>query len=216
MTLADNYRHRFTSALVPIAEALEQQLHSYLSEELHIDRISARAKSVDRFLDKAAKAVDGSNKYSDPLNQIQDQIGARIITFYVSDIKIISSVVEKYYRVAESKTVVPDSEWEFGYFGKHYIALLPRELIDPSVDDESLIPEFFELQIKTLFQHAWSEANHDLGYKPGSEPLKGDEKRRLAYTAAQAWGADRVFDELYQERSKVAGSGKDGCDAVGK
>lgn len=207
MTLANDYRLRFTDALTTIAEALELQLRSYLSEELHIDRISARAKSIDRFLDKAGKVVGGVKKYSDPLNQIQDQIGARIITFYVSDIQPISAVIEKYYRLAESKTIVPDSEWEFGYFGKHYIALLPRELIDTSVD-ESLIPDFFELQIKTLFQHAWSEANHDLGYKSGSMPLTGDEKRRLAYTAAQAWGADRVFAELYRERTKASDADK--------
>lgn len=204
MTLDVDYRLRFINALVPIASALEQQLRTYLSEELHIDRISARAKSIDRFLDKAGKVIDGIRKYSDPLSQIQDQIGARIITFYVSDIQAISQVIERYYRLAESKTIVPESEWEFGYFGKHYIALLPRDLIDTSID-ESIVPEFFELQIKTLFQHAWSEANHDLGYKSGLVPLIGDEKRRLAFTAAQAWGADRVFDELYRERIKASG-----------
>jgi putative GTP pyrophosphokinase len=58
--------------------------------------------------------------------------------------------------------------------------------------------DFFELQLKTLFQHAWSEADHDLGYKPSAE-LSLDQKRRLAFTAAQAWGADLIFDELYRE-----------------
>jgi GTP pyrophosphokinase len=57
------------------------------------------------------------------------------------------------------------------------------------------------LQIKTLFQHAWSEANHDLGYKPALAPVGVEDERRLAFTSAQAWGADHIFDELYSERA---------------
>jgi ppGpp synthetase/RelA/SpoT-type nucleotidyltranferase len=213
MSLADDYKRRLTEALSPIAIAIEQQLRDYLSDEIHIDRISACAKSADRFLAKAGKSVDGVNKYSDPLTQIQDQVGARIITFYVSDIKPISAVIEKYDRLVESKIIVPDSEWEFGYFGKHYILLIPRDVIDTSID-ENLVPEFFELQVKTLFQHAWSEANHDLGYKVGATPLTPDETRRLAFTAAQAWGADRVFDELSQERKRIdAAAAHEGASA---
>jgi putative GTP pyrophosphokinase len=67
--------------------------------------------------------------------------------------------------------------------------------------DETLIPGFFELQIKTLFQHAWSEADHDLGYKPGDQPLTSEQKRLIAFTSAQAWGADHIFDQLFRERS---------------
>lgn len=44
---------------------------------------------------------------------------------------------------------------------------------DEIKEDESVA--FFELQIKTLFQHAWSEAEHDLGYKP-STVLSSDQK----------------------------------------
>jgi ppGpp synthetase/RelA/SpoT-type nucleotidyltranferase len=200
MSLADDYRRRFTKALIPIAKAIEEQIRQFISEEDHIDRIIARAKTIDRFLAKAAKVVEGIPKYSDPLNQIQDQIGARIVTFYLSDVGRVSEAIEKYYRPVEAKALVPESESEFGYFGMHYILLVPADVIDPELEQD-IVPEFFELQIKTLFQHAWSEAEHDLGYKPGSKPLTADEKRRLAFTAAQAWGADRMFDELFRTRN---------------
>jgi putative GTP pyrophosphokinase len=59
--------------------------------------------------------------------------------------------------------------------------------------------------VKTLFQHAWSEAEHDLGYKRGSTPFSAEGKRKIAYTSAQAWGADHIFDELFRARG-TAGS----------
>lgn len=197
--LENAYRTRFGVVLTPLASALEQHVRDHLSGEPRIDRVTARAKSIDRFMTKALKIEGETPKYSEPLNQIQDQIGARIITFYLSDVERISRAIKKYYRPIEFQQLVPESEWEFGYFGLHFVLHIPSDLVDPSID-KSLMPEFFELQIKTLFQHAWSEAEHDLGYKPEGRPLNSDEKRRLAFTSAQAWGADRVFEELSQER----------------
>ena len=199
--LEEEYRQRFEVVLKPLASAIERHICEHLQSEPRIDRITARAKSVDRFLVKARTLVNGEPKYSDPLPQIQDQIGVRIITFYCSDVDSVIESVKRYYRPIESRVIVPDSEWEFGYFGHHFVLLIPSDVIDSSVD-KTLIPEFFELQVKTLFQHAWSEANHDLGYKPQSAPLNSDAKRRLAFTSAQAWGADRIFDELFREGSK--------------
>lgn len=162
-----------------------------------VDRITARAKSVDRFIGKALRTRDdGQLKYSDPIHQIQDQVGARIVVFYLSDVERVSREIVKYLRPIEAQTIVPDSEAEFGYFGKHYILIVPTDVYDDKLPRGSG-PRFFELQIKTLFQHAWSEAEHDLGYKP-SAPLSGDQKRRIAFTAAQAWGADTMFDELHR------------------
>jgi putative GTP pyrophosphokinase len=200
-TLEASYRRRFDAALAPLAQAIGDQLREYLATEPHIDRVTARPKSVERFLTKAEAREQEKPKYSEPLRQIQDQVGARIVTFYLSDVDRVAAIVEKYFRAIESRNLVPDSEWEFGYFGRHYILIVPSDLIDISADKE-LVPEFFELQIKTLFQHAWSEANHDLGYKQiaGARLLTPDATRRLAFTAAQAWGADRIFDELYRER----------------
>jgi len=198
--LEATYRERYRAVLEPLAAAIEEHLLDHLGSEPRIDRVSARAKSVDRFLEKAQSVVDDKPKYEDPLRQIQDQIGARIVTFYRSDVDRIAAVIEKYYRPVETQELLPECEWEFGYFGRHYVLLLPSDLMDPALD-KSQMPDFFELQIKTLFQHAWSEANHDLGYKSGSAPLDADAKRRLAFTSAQAWGADRIFDQLFIERS---------------
>ncbi len=207
--LEHEYRRRFDTVLVPLAASLESHLKEALHSEVRIDRISARAKSVDRFVAKAQITESGRPKYSEPLRQIQDQIGARVVTFYLCDVDRIATVIERYYRRIESRIVVPDSETEFSYFGRHYILLNPSELM-PSGPEKALTPEFFELQISTLFQHAWAEAEHDLGYKPQSPTLPREAKRRVAYTAAQAWGADRMFDELFRESVEKSSQVPDG------
>jgi putative GTP pyrophosphokinase len=196
-SLRNDYETRYEQMLLPLAERLQSHLKNVLGGHERIDRISVRAKSIDRFVAKAAKQVDGRGKYDDPLNQIQDQIGARIVTFYKSDVDEIAGEVRKYFRHIESQLIVPESEKEFGYEGQHFILFTPRDVFDDEIKEEESI-SFFELQIKTLFQHAWSEAEHDLGYKP-TTVLTNDQKRRLAFTAAQAWGADQIFEELHRQ-----------------
>jgi ppGpp synthetase/RelA/SpoT-type nucleotidyltranferase len=115
----------------------------------------------------------------------------------LDDVEKVSTVIDSYYRRIELKELVPESLNEFGYVGKHYILAFPEDLFADSAD-RTKHPQFFELQIKTLFQHAWSEAEHDLGYKP-EEPLTPLQHRQVAFTAAQAWGADHLFSTLHGE-----------------
>ena len=198
-SLEQDYAARFTTALKPAANELQRLIEGYLKGAERIDRVSVRAKSVDRFLKKAAKiGDDGQQKYSDPLNQIQDQIGARIVTFYLADVQVMAERILKYFAPIEIKELVPDTEAEFGYFGKHFILLLPSDVTEANPASD-LLPQFFELQVKTLFQHAWAEASHDLAYKPSGTELTSAQKRKVAFTAAQAWGADLIFEDLWRE-----------------
>lgn len=142
--------------LLRLASNISEHLQSILQGQLRVDRISARAKDVNRFLRKAATQIDGRAKYSEPLDQIQDQIGARIVVFYKSDVDRIDAIIKRYFTAIEFRRVVPDSEAEFGYFGHHSILVIPSDVVDSDMD-RALVPNFFELQIKTLFQHAWSE-----------------------------------------------------------
>ncbi len=199
-TLESEYADRHQTALVPTAEVLRLHIADLLKGEPRIDRVTARAKDPASFLKKAETLVRGKPKYKEPLSQIQDQLGARIITFFKSDVERIDAIVRSFFKPIEFRDRVPESEWEFGYFGRHYVLIVPTDVKSESIDGKK-IPDFFELQVKTLFQHAWSEADHDVGYKPGSTPLTPEEKRKLAYTSAQAWGADQMFDELFHARS---------------
>jgi putative GTP pyrophosphokinase len=198
MTLKQIYTDRYNSALIQISKNLEQELLSNLDGIEHIDRIYSRPKSIDRFLSKS-KILDGSGKpkYSDPINQIQDQIGARIIVFYLDDVDKIKAQLLRYYTPIEEEYKIPESEKEFDYEGMHFIFLIPPDVI-PDKLEEDRVPKFFEVQVKTLYQHAFSEASHDLAYKP-NRILTRDQKRKVAYTSAQSWGADQVFLELVNE-----------------
>jgi ppGpp synthetase/RelA/SpoT-type nucleotidyltranferase len=196
--LLSRYSALYEAVLVPITGQLEALIRDHLRGVPRIDRVCARAKTPESFMEKARKRLrDGTPRYSEPLIQIQDQIGARVIVFFKEDVDVVSEKVLRYFRHIEAKTVIPDSHWSFGYFGKHLVLDLPADAVPRAIDVRSA-PSFFELQVRTLFQHAWSEAEHDVGYK-GLETLNEDQTRRLAYTAAQAWGADRTFQELLGE-----------------
>jgi len=194
--LESRYRSRYERVLLPLCSRLDSYLRDVVKGYPRLDRVSVRAKAVDRFLEKAARQEGGERKYTDPLNQLQDQLGARVVVFYLADVEQIGAKIEEYFGSIEVQHIVPDSPSEFGYEGKHYILFIPQDVRIASVDEEC--PTFFELQIKTLFQHAWGEADHDLIYKPAGQ-LTSDQRRRVAFTAAQAWGADRIFEDLTLE-----------------
>jgi putative GTP pyrophosphokinase len=118
-SIREAYAARREQVLLPLASRLEQHLMNLFNGYPRIDRITVRVKSVDRFVTKAEKQEDGKPKYDDPLNQIQDQLGARIVTFYTRDVDSLAEQTKKYLRHIESRQIVPDSEKEFGRRFRH-------------------------------------------------------------------------------------------------
>lgn len=184
------------NAAKDLKEDLEKTFSSISKTEIHIDRIDTRAKNLDRFVDKAVKPnEDGTFKYLNPINEIQDQIGARILVLYLKDVEKVAERIYDYYTDFEDVTKEPENDHEFKYFGRHMILTMPMEIRDKY--GKKYIPNVFELQIKTLFQYAWSECEHDFNYKNiEGKQLSKEEERLLALASAQAWGSDKIFDEL--------------------
>lgn len=91
---------------------------------------------------------------------ITDIFGMRIITFYVDDVDKVASVVERLFEVDWDNSVDKRKLHEvdsFGYMSLHYICRHPD------------FPYRFEVQMRTILQHAWANMNHDTGYKSGVE-----------------------------------------------
>jgi putative GTP pyrophosphokinase len=199
--LANIYTIRYETILKPLTRRLEAHICEILEASPHgflrVDQVTARAKTPSSFLQKAAALQNGEPKYVDPLNQIQDQIGARVVAFYLDDIEPLAQLIQAYIPPIEEQDIIPESPNVFEYEGKHFILFLPKDIITPEIPRADC-PTFFELQIKTLFQHAWAQANHDLCYKP-HQSLAWDQQRQVAFTSAQAWGADWIFNQLFRE-----------------
>ena len=77
--LKEEYIEKYQKFLSPAAKRLEPFLRELFIGVPRIDNICTRAKSVDRFLGKAAKTDEraGNLKYEFPLDEIQDQVGAQ-------------------------------------------------------------------------------------------------------------------------------------------
>lgn len=169
-------------------------------------------KEKESFVNKALKPkvdsktrepIEGTLKYENPFIDIQDIIRARIVVYYLSDVDIIAKRVKDSLGGIEDNDFVNFDDYQkFGYQGRHLIVNINKALIPDGLGlNKDLMPSFFELQIKTLFQHAWSQAEHDLRYKESKDhPLSFEEKRMLAFAAAQAWGTDKVFDSIYTNK----------------
>lgn len=94
------------------------------------------------------------------LASITDIIGLRIITFYSADVDKVASAVERLFDVDWENSVDKRKLLEidsFGYLSLHYVCSEPG------------FPYKFEIQMRTLLQHAWANMNHDTGYKSGVE-----------------------------------------------
>jgi putative GTP pyrophosphokinase len=191
--LRELYAERL-SMLEELRNSLQHETNEALSGVAHIDRVSFRVKTVDSFVAKA-QDPDNSPGYSDPLVEIEDQVAGRLLVFFLTDLPVVHRHLEATFNTVERVERRPSRDAEFGYESDHLICLIPPHLKPSQWDARADLPTTFELQIRTLFMHAYAEPQHDLAYKTSTE-LPKSARRELAWIAASAWGADQAFERL--------------------
>lgn len=109
------------------------------------------------------KIYKKGDKYQS-MYDITDLLGARVICCFVDDVNKVGKKIEENFvidwenSVDKSKIMEVDS---FGYLSLHYICSLKGEDGYP----EELTNKKFEIQIRSILQHAWAVAEHDTCYK---------------------------------------------------
>jgi len=160
--------------------------------------VEGRTKSVSSFAAKAAKQRDGKPLYDDPLTQITDQIGVRVITYVLSDVSAVADLLASTFTVLDDRDLGQEtaSEGRFGYSSRH--VLLTPEPDHASVTVlEELGGQPASVQLRTVLQHAWAEFEHDIRYKGQvPEEFGPDLDRRFTLAAGLLDLADREFSMI--------------------
>jgi hypothetical protein len=134
-----------------------------------------------------------------------DQVGLRIVTYLQSDVVAIVDLLGSQFEVLADRDKGQEtaSKGRFGYASRHLDLML---VDDEPTDDATLEPlqgQQFEVQIRTVLQHAWAEFEHDIRYK-GTIPDEHapDLDRRLTLAAGLLELADREFSTIRDRLQK--------------
>ncbi|HZJ04507.1 MAG TPA: DUF429 domain-containing protein [Nocardioidaceae bacterium] len=160
--------------------------------------VTGRAKSVASFAAKADRRVAGTPLYSDPLEEITDQIGVRVITYLHSDVMAVADLLGDQLAVLDDRDMGQEtaSEGRFGYASRHLLVALDAARSTPSAY-EALRARRAQVQVRTVLQHAWADFEHAIRYK-GTIPEEHvpDLDRRFTLAAGLLELADREFSMI--------------------
>ncbi len=150
--------------------------------------VTGRTKSVASFAAKAERTVAGAPLYRDPLDEITDQIGIRVVTYLRGDVTAVADLLGDQLAVLDDRDMGQEtaSEGRFGYASRHLL-----------VAHDSLKGLRAQVQVRTVLQHAWAEFEHAIRYK-GTIPEEHapDLDRRFTLAAGLLELADREFTTI--------------------
>jgi ppGpp synthetase/RelA/SpoT-type nucleotidyltranferase len=189
-----------------LAEDLVNKI--FLENNFGVHQIVGRTKAIDSVRNKIY-----DKKYKDPNTQITDIIGVRIITHYMHDADRAIEIIKKEFTIDNKNSVDKRSilgPGEFGYRSVHLITKLNRS--------RGRMPEYavlknlwFEVQIRSLLEHAWATINHEIVYKSKIK-YPNTTLRRFAAIAGALEILDREFQEMPREREKLIDEYKEAFD----
>ncbi|MFF0286470.1 GTP pyrophosphokinase family protein [Streptomyces sp. NPDC005262] len=175
----------------PALESLMRELLLSQGIQIHYVRSRVKAKaSTIRKLEDPAKNYTG-------ISDLTDMLGVRIVTYFPDDVDRVAEVIRREFEIDDENSIDkralldPD---RFGYLSLHFIAQLKSPRIE--LAEYTRFKEFiFEVQVRSILQHAWAEIEHDLGYK-SSSALPPEIKRRFSRVAGMLEVADNEFQAI--------------------
>ena len=141
--------------------------------------------------------------YPHPWQDIHDLIGVRVTTYHSTEIPRIIEALTEVFEVRRSvdKTAQTRVSGSFGYGSHHLILRVPPARVAPVL--QAYAGREFEVQIRTVLQHAWAEFEHDIRYKRrgNTGKLAPEVDRAFTLAAGLIELADQQFDLIAAQQS---------------
>ncbi len=161
--------------------------------------ITSRTKHSD-----SVRAKLRRKSYRDPTRQLTDTSGIRVITHYRSQISPVVDVLSEEFEVNKANSIDRRRALhlrEFEYTSVHLIVRLKGSRARMA-EYGALVGQWFEIQIRSILEHAWAEIEHQVVYKSGIRYPDGI-VRRFAALAGVLELLDDEFVNLKGERDKL-------------
>jgi len=173
-----------------LANEMGEALISKVKEaKIKTASITFRAKTVESFIDKSER-----KPYKNPLTEITDLAGVRLVCLYESDIEKIEKVIQDEFKVCEKVDKYKEAGSDkMGYLGVHFVVELKDHYSGPRYD--GLHGSKCEIQVRTILQDAWAIINHHLIYKNESS-IPNRLKRDINNVAALLEIAQGIFNKI--------------------
>ncbi|HKB65270.1 MAG TPA: hypothetical protein VKC61_05400 [Pyrinomonadaceae bacterium] len=157
---------------------------------IKIHSISARIKTTESFLDKAK-----AKELREPLNDIHDIVGLRVVCLFLSDIGPIGNLIrDRFLVIAEDNKIEAADASSFAYMSLHFDVTMKKEHQGPRYDQISGLP--FEIQVRTIAMDAWANVSHYLSYKSDKD-VPSELRKDFYALSGLFYVADRHFEMFY-------------------
>jgi putative GTP pyrophosphokinase len=170
-------------------------------EGLTVHSVTHRVKTES----SAAAKIDASPNRYGSFGDLHDLLGVRVITHLATEVDAVVTVLRREFDVDSKRSVdkLEDlSADEFGYRSYHLIVKLKEDRAGLA-EWRVFAGIYFEIQVRSILQHAWAEIEHDLGYK-SSVDVPQEIHRRFARLAGILELADDEFDRLTRDAKSHA------------
>jgi ppGpp synthetase/RelA/SpoT-type nucleotidyltranferase len=190
------------STYVAYTRALELLLSQLLDQaSIPYVQIEGRTKDVPNFVSKLRRKEE---KYADPLAEVTDLTGLRVVLYYLDDVDRVGEIIEDQFEVDRANSVDkadlldPD---RFGYLSVHHVVRLeePRRSLPEWAPFGDISAE---VQVRTVLQHAWGAISRKLAYASVREAPR-DLQRSLNRLSALLELGDDQFLNIRRAREGI-------------
>lgn len=186
----------------PLLERIKEEavftLKNRLAQEgIKVDDVTGRVKEFDSFQKKCRPLLALSEQFE----EVRDLAGVRVVCLFLKDTKRVAEVINTEFTVLEVEDKTAAGEpGSFGYMGAHFIVQLADSCCGARYDHLKGLP--FEIQVRTISQHAWAAISHHLSYKSATE-VPSDLRKDFHALSGLFYVADMHFEMFFKQKQEA-------------